>query len=327
MTQFTFVGIDVASEKFDVAIRLDPLQFKTKTFKNSRKGLNTCLTWLKQNCPFTPWVCMESTGRYSETLAEYFYEKKVRVSVANPYKMKHYAKSWLSRHKNDIQDAKIIARYAKERQPRLFVPRTLESKQLREWVLLLDQFKKANTALKTQLHGCQCTLTKRLVRQGIKANDKQIQAIQQQIQQLMCQPHAFALKQSFDLLRTIPGVGELTAYRILAYVPNIGAFANAKQLAAYIGLCPKQSASGKYQGKTKLSKFGAVALRKGFYFPALAIKRHAKAFWPFIKRLERNGLCAMAVIGALMRKLSHIIFGVLKSQTPYDPALVSPRRM
>ncbi|CAN5284753.1 hypothetical protein BH10PSE19_BH10PSE19_14730 [soil metagenome] len=91
-----------------------------------------------------------------------------------------------------------------------------------------------------------------------------------------------------DLLLGIKGVGKLSAYRLLAYLPDINLFKNAKQLAAFIGVSPKQKESGKYTGKTQLSKLGNPRLRNILYMPALSIKRHNEAFSSFVTRLENK---------------------------------------
>ena len=125
-----------------------------------------------------------------------------------------------------------------------------------------------------------------------------------------------------ELLVTIKGIGELSAFHLIAYLPDLQQFNSAKQLAAFIGVTPRQNMSGKFQGKTYMSKFGHARLRKALYMPALSAKRYNKHLSPFVKRLEKSGLKPKAIVGALMRKLVHIIFGMIKSGESFNPALV-----
>jgi transposase len=95
----------------------------------------------------------------------------------------------------------------------------------------------------------------------------------------------------------------------------------AKALAAFVGLSPQQKESGTYKGKTHLSKYGCSELRNAFYMPALSAKRYNEHLQPFVKRLEANGLAPKAIVGAVMRKLVHIIYGMLKHGTTFNPRL------
>ena len=100
-------------------------------------------------------------------------------------------------------------------------------------------------------------------------------------------------------------------------------FKNARQLAAYAGLTPSQKFSGSsVKGKPKLSKIGARRLRKAMFFPALVAKRYNEPLKKFSQNLTNKGKHALAVAGAVMRKLLHVVFGVLKNNKAFDPALV-----
>ena len=119
-------------------------------------------------------------------------------------------------------------------------------------------------------------------------------------------------------LTSIKGVGKLTAYRVLALMPNVSCFQSAKQFAAYIGITPKQHQSGKFIGKTTISRLGDSRLRKALYMAALVAKRHNKGLAAFVLRLQQNGKTPKTIVCAVMRKLAHIIFGVLKSGMPFN---------
>lgn len=125
-----------------------------------------------------------------------------------------------------------------------------------------------------------------------------------------------------DLLKTIPGVAEVTAHKLLAYLPDLTVFNNVKEFAAYIGVTPVQRQSGKWMGHTRMSKLGNSTFRKALYLPAISAKRFNQALASFVKRLQSRGLKPKAVIGAVMRKLAHMIYGMLKSGQAYDPKLV-----
>jgi transposase len=130
-----------------------------------------------------------------------------------------------------------------------------------------------------------------------------------------------------ELLTSIPGIGDLTASILLAEIGDVSDYDNARQLAAYAGLTPSERSSGtSVKGKTRLSCTGNVRMRKALYMPAVVAMRHNPLLKAMSERLLGRGKVKMQVIGALMRKLVHLAFGILKSQKPFDPnyAIATP---
>ena len=127
------------------------------------------------------------------------------------------------------------------------------------------------------------------------------------------------LKTDADLIVSIPGLGRTTAAKVLAYAGDVRRFDSAKALAAFIGLSPRQRLSGtSVRGRTMLSRAGHKALRHALYMPGLVARRHNQALKVFGDRLSLAGLAPKAVIGAVMRKLAHFIYGVIKPGKPFD---------
>jgi transposase len=314
-----FIGVDVAKEKFDVCILKEDGKTLQRTFNNKEPGHKEFVNWINKNTQF-PWVCMEATGPYSEKLADYLVSEGIQVSVVNPVQIKYFAKVKLSRNKNDKVDAKIIAEYNKVMRPRLFESRTAEQKHLRELIQLEDMLKTQQTQLKLQLSCSQSPAIKDEFDKTIKLLNKRLQELAEIIKNTIEKDEK--MQHCVNLLISIKGIGLLSAYRFLAYLPDINLFKNAKQLAAFIGVSPKQKESGKYAGKTKLSKLGNPRLRSILYMPALNAKRFNEALKPFVNRLQEKGLSPKAIVGAMMRKLVHIIFGMLKNNSKFNPDLV-----
>lgn len=127
------------------------------------------------------------------------------------------------------------------------------------------------------------------------------------------------LKENKALLESIPGVGKVIATRMLMVIGSRH-FDSASQCAAYLGLAPVQHESGSsVKGRTRLSKAGNPAIRSKLYMAAVV----ATAYNPDIKaqyeRLTNKGKSKMSALGAAMRKLVQICFGVIKHQQPYRP--------
>jgi transposase len=123
-------------------------------------------------------------------------------------------------------------------------------------------------------------------------------------------------------LESIPGVGEATIAQILSFMGVPKRFKNARQLAAFVGLNPKKHESGSsVRGRSRLSKTGDSALRKALYMPAISAKKYNPVIKAFCERLQKAGKPPMVIIGAAMRKLLHLIYGVLKSGKPFNANL------
>ncbi|MDR1235469.1 MAG: transposase [Holosporaceae bacterium] len=118
------------------------------------------------------------------------------------------------------------------------------------------------------------------------------------------------------------GVGAKTASVILANMLDVNLFENVKQFAAFIGVTPSHFQSGmSVNGKSHISRLGSAKIRKTLHMSAIVVKNHNPHFADFVKKLEARGKCAKAIIIAIMRKLMHIFFGILKNNSPFDEKL------
>lgn len=105
----------------------------------------------------------------------------------------------------------------------------------------------------------------------------------------------------------------------IAFLGNINKFNSAKQVAAFIGLNPRRYQSGSSVNyRTRLSKTGSPVLRKAFFMPALVAIKHNSVIKIFAERLLETGKAKKVIVGAVMRKLVHIVYGVLKNQTVFQ---------
>src|SRR4030095_472793 len=124
-----------------------------------------------------------------------------------------------------------------------------------------------------------------------------------------------SLKADTELLTRIPGIGEGTAQTLLAELPDVGQFPSAEQVGAWAGLCPKEFGSGSRVRKpTRLSKAGNEKLRKALSFPAVSAIGFNPLASALYERLVAAGKARMAALGAAMRKLLILCYGVLKNR-------------
>lgn len=309
------VGIDMSKKKFDAAL-LRGDKFKHNVFPNTKSGHEAMVTWLQKNTITVAHVCMESTNVYGEALAEHLFDQDYTVSIVNPARIKGFAQSELSRTKTDKADARLIARYCLAMAPEAWTPDPLEIRELRALVRRLEALTEMRQQEVNRLHVAQDIVVPHL-EEHIAYLDQEITTTQQHIRNHI--DHHPDLKEKKALLDSIPGIGDATIPVVLSEFANIKKFKNAKQLAAFIGVAPKERQSGSsVRGRTMMSKTGRSQLRKALFMPALVALRYNPILIAMKQRLTEAGKAKMAIVGAAMRKLVHLIYGVLKGGVPFD---------
>jgi len=318
MSQF-YLGIDVAKAKLDCALRLPTGKFRTKVLANSPEGFLALVAWLTQQHALDVQVGMEATGVYWEDIAQFLATQGFTVSVVNPAQIKAYAASRLTRTKTDAVDARLIAEFCAERRPPPWQAKSEAEVALRALVLRLDALQAMRTQESNRLdvaNDAVCTN----IQEHLDWLDQQIKTLIKTINEhIDTHPD---LRAKRDLLDSIPGLGERTIAILLAYYADPGRFANSRQAAAFAGLDPRQQESGtSVKAKPRLSKIGHAFLRKALYMPAMVTLYKTDWGKQFKDRLALSGKPAKLIIGAMMRKLLHVAFGVLKSGKSFNPAL------
>lgn len=311
------LGIDVAKNKFDVAL-LKNEKYKTKAFENKPTGFISLLAWLKQREPGEVHICLEATGTYGENLAKFLFQNGYIVSVVNPSRIKAFGESELLRNKNDQLDAKLIARFCAKMKPAAWEPDPPEVEHLR----MLGRRRDALVSMRTQE-------INRLGNPDPSVNEsiqKHIDFLNQEIEQITqsIRDHIDGnddLKRKRDLLDSIKGVGDVVIEAILSETNGFARFERIEQVVAYMGLSPKEKTSGtSVKGRPSLSKIGSARLRKALYMPALSATRCNPFVRALYQRLTAKSKNGMVVACACMKKLVHIMFGVLKTGKPFDPS-------
>jgi transposase len=313
------LGLDVAKLKFNACLVRKDGRLRHRVFTNNDAGFSQLSEWLMKNGARHAHACLEATGTYSEPLATYLHEAGHVVSVVNPAAIKAYAQSVLSRTKTDRVDASLIAGFCAERRPAAWHPPAPQLRELQALVRRLEALIEMRTAEENRLSsGVSVEAVRTSVEEVMAHLDEQVRRTQELIRDHIGK-HPDLKKQS-ELLDSIPGIGETTAAALLAEVVDIKQYRSARQVAAFAGLVPRERQSGSsVRGRVRLSKIGNSRLRKALYFPAVTALRCSPFFQQWAEGLRRRGKSKMAVIGAVMRKLLHLAYGVLKTGRPFDP--------
>jgi transposase len=316
------LGIDISKKDFHVALlRLSDREITaSNSFDNTTTGHRKLIQWLRKHTDATLPVhaCMEATGCYGDQLAIHLHNQFGKVSVVNPCAIKNFAAMKLRRNKSDKADARLIAQYSAERQPPAWEAPSEEQTRLKALARRIGQIQHLHDIERNHLESAR----EKQVRADIKAMMKTLKTrIEKTRAEVMVIIKANpVLAQMLRLLTSINGIGEVSGAQLIAELPDLQNFASARELSAYAGVTPRQFQSGT-SGKTHtpMTKTGSKHLRRHLFFPAMSAIRHNPICKTMAERLAANGKEKMEIIGAIMHKLLHLVYGVLKNQKPFDP--------
>lgn len=323
-----YVGIDVSKAKLDVLWMRDPTsgKIKTRVFENDMRAIKALVQWLQKQTRAAPQdilVTLEATGVYHENVAEALYEAGCQVLVANPARVKAYARSEGQMHKADKQDAATLAWFGRDkghRQP-LWQPPAPEVRELRAMLRRLAALEKDLQREQNRLEKATIEPISPRVKQSIQ---QMISALKEEIRQLRrdiddhIDRHP-GMKADRQRLLSIPGIADENApHLMVAYYSRD--FTSARDWSAFMGLVPRHEHSGTSVNKpARIGHGGFQLLRKKLYMAAVTAKTHNPDVRALAQRLSARGKPGMSIVIAAMRKLIHIAYGVLKNQQEYRP--------
>jgi len=325
-----YVGADVSKEKLDCCLLHDPgsTKRKTKVVANSVPGVTNLLAFLDKEgiARDDVHVVMEGTGVYHQLAAETLYDAGVRVSIVNPAQVKDFARGLAVRTKNDSKDSFVLARYGALLNPAPWTAPSAAARKLQAYISREDAIKKD---IQREENRREKSIVGNAPEDVLVSIDETIAFLEGQLKALRkkIDDHVKKhpdLKDDMKLLTSIPGVGPEVGHRMLSVMHN-HQFREAEQLAAYLGLVPVERQSGTcLRARPRMSKAGPRRIRAVLYMPAISAKRWNPHVRALAERLTAKGKSPKAIVGAAMRKLVHLCFGVLKSKTPYSPERAAP---
>ena len=316
------LGIDIAKAQLSTALLMGDRKLYRKSCANTSAGFAELAAWLQRRQVTHVHACLEATGTYGDAVATWLHDAGHTVSVVNPAIIHAYAQAQLARSKTDRIDAALIARFTASQRPPAWRPPAPEIRQLQALVRRLDALQGMRTQELNRLAAGMVVADVRASIEAVLANlDTQVAHVQQLMRQHLDR-HA-GLRGQRDLLTTIPGIGETTAAILIAELFD-KRYTSARQAAAFAGLVPRLRESGTLRGRSRLSKIGPGRLRKALYFPAVTALRWNPTIRALHARLHAAGKQPMVIIGAAMRKLIHLAYGVLKTGRAYEPTCAHP---
>lgn len=319
------IGIDVSKAKLDCACfkDIETGKVKNKVFGNTPKDYLLLMDWaikqIKGPIESIHFV-MEATGIYHEALAYALYKAGAKVSVVNPAQIRDYARSLGTRTKTDKKDSVVITRFGLTQTPRLWQPEPGEIRTLKALISRLEAVEQDAQREKNRLEKAEISQATEEVQISIHTVLEQLEKEKKRLEDLINQ-HIDShppLKKDRTLLESIPGIGPVVS-RLMVTVIRSRDFDAAPQCAAFMGRVPVQHESGSsIRGRSHLSKAGNARIRAKLYMAAVVSIQYNPDIKQQYERLLKKGKVKMSALGAAMRKLVHICFGVLKHQQPYQ---------
>jgi transposase len=324
MDKFDPCGIEVSAQELVVALCRGGREERLRSFPNTAEGHAAVVRFLTGG-PQRVRVVLESTGLYGLDLTWTLHRApQIEVMVANPRAVRHFASALMQRSKNDQLDADVLREFA-ARMP--FQPWTAPSPAAFALCALarrLETLTEQCTAEKNRLHAAHVSVAmpsavRRDLQRSVRSIQRAIGRLTREAQRVL--EGDPLLGSSYRLLLTAKGIGPTSALRLLAETALLSEDLDVRQWVAYAGLDPREYQSGSsVHRKARISKTGNRHLRRALYMPALVAARHEPHLRAFYQHLLAQGKCKMQALVAVMRKLLHAVYGMLKHRQPYDGA-------
>jgi len=304
-----YAGIDVAKDRMDIAVHVSG---EHRSFANDEGGIDQAIAYLRELAPAL--VVLEATGGIELPLVASLAAASLPVVVVNPRQVRDFAKSTGKLAKTDILDARVLAHFAAAIHPQ---PRPLANAQTQELGAILSR--------RRQLIGMLVAEKNRFrtahgdIRQHIQEHiawlEKGLANIDSDLKQKVQKSPLWQEKD--NLLRSVPGVGQVVSVTLLAELPELGTL-NRREIAALVGVAPLNRDSGAFRGKRTVWG-GRARVRATLYMAALVATRHNPVISHFYQRLCTAGKAKKVALTACMRKLLTILNAMMRSHVPWHP--------
>lgn len=304
-----FIGIDVSKATLDVAIWPSEQSWQVS---NDNEGIRKLIGRLQEL--EVRLVVIEATGGYEKLVVAELVSAKLPVSVVNPKRVRDFARSIGQLAKTDRIDARILAHFAQAVHP---TPRSLRSEEEERLSALLSRRRQVIdmlTAEKNRL-GTAHLATRQRMEKHIDWLQQELADLEKEIDQFIQDTPLW--KQKDEILRSVPGVGDVTSFTLLADLPELGTL-DRQGIAALVGVAPLNQDSGIKRGKRRVFG-GRVTVRNVLYMAALSASRFNPTIKAFYDRLIKAGKETKVALVACMRKLLVILNSMIRHLRPWQP--------
>ena len=340
MSLMFFLGVDVSKKTLSVVLtdHKDKKLWSNKSIPNDEPGFNKLVEAVIKNVSrkagnedYSISAGMEATGIYGEQLAyflsEHSHNGRIVTYVLNPATVKAFGDSVMVPNKNDSADAQLIASY---------LSMAITKGQISPWKApspegrILKELSRRREEL-TGLLVSECNRLEKLECMR-EPSEVIVESVKEHICYLKDSIHSLEkaieghidddprMRDDIELLRSIPGIGEVTSVTLQGESDGLINFTSVRGLVSFVGIAPREHTSGTSVFKrSKISRHGNARIRHHLYMATLVATRVNPVIKEFYESLQRRGKCKKLALVACMRKMLHIIWGVMKNRKCFDP--------
>lgn len=306
----TYVGIDVSKDRLDVHVLPSNLAFAVA---RDGKGVSELSERLKTLLPTA--VAVEATGGFETVVAAGLGSAGLPIVVVNPAQVRAFARALGKRAKTDPIDAAVIAAFLAATRPDVRPLPDEDTRRLADLVARRRQIVEMMTAERQREKRASAKTRKSIVRL-LRALEKELSVLDHDIDDAVRGSSVWREKE--DLLKSVPGIGDVTARTMLAELPELGRL-DRRQIAALAGLAPWTRQSGQWRGRSFIGG-GRPTVRSSLFIAAMVAARHNPMLRLFHQRLIAAGKPKKVAIIAVARKLLTILNAIIRDNRPWQSA-------
>jgi transposase len=289
-----YIGVDVAKQ----TLELSHFDHKTRSIPNTKAGIQRLIKRVKA-LGKSVMVCCEATGGYEKLLASELFDAGVPIAVANAKRVRDFGKSKGLLAKTDPIDAELLAHFASVLHPRVQQPTPSWQPELQALMTRREELLRMLKQEKSRLDPLPRASIAKLIRRHIKQMELQLKLVDRQMKEL-CGDSA-DLKTAVERITEVKGLGEVSAFALLGFVPELGSVTD-KEASALVGVAPFNRDSGKFRGRRHITG-GRPRVRRILYMAAVSARTSNPILRDFYNHLIDQGKPAKVALVAVMRKL------------------------
>ena len=312
----TICGVDVSKAKLDVCIEPG---HRFTSFDNDTAGIAELAAFCREHA--VELVVMEASGGYERLAAALMWEAGLPVVIANPRQIRQFGQGMGQQAKTDWLDARMIARWAEHRRPEVRALPDAQGRELRELLIRRRQLNEMLVAERNRLGQVLSKPIRKELTASIGSLERRLGQLDHELEQRIKKSDLW--QRTRDLIQSVPGVGKLTSFMLIAELPELGQ-SDRRHLASLVGVAPFARGSGQLRGKRMIGG-GRGAVRSALYMAALTASRYNPALRPFYQRLLARGASKKAALVAVIRKLLGILNAIVRDRTPWRPPCPVPK--
>lgn len=307
-SDLVYIGIDVSKARLDLAVGKDGESWSEP---NNKAGIKNVILKFEQISP--GMIVIESTGGYEKLVLTTLHDEGFPVVLANPSRVREFAKAIGFLAKTDKIDAHLLAIFGEATKPELTQFMTEKETQLSECATRRRQLIDMRTAESNRMETAPESVQED-IQQHIQMLNNSVSKMETIIYEMIqADPE---MKAKDELLQSIPGIGAVTSSVIISELPQLGK-CNRMVIAALVGVAPYNNDSGYKHGKRRI-RGGRPRIRTVMYMAILSSTRYNPVIKEFYERLVGRGKPKKVALVACIRKMLTIMNAMVKSNQKWN---------